>query len=424
MEIELSGAIELLLPSPSLVQVFFEAIANSLDAGASEVFIRIEIKKFRPPEGFKISITDNGQGFNDESFYRFEKLTRKKDELHMGLGRLAFVNYFKEILVESIWGANRRSFIYSEKDDWKKSNKIEKLDSEKPNATTLTFTGFKGERIKAHDDIKPSALKSKIIEQFLPKLLKRKRENQNLTIKIDLQVEESSTQGELISGEEKITLGDVPQLETSYIKDPLLDAYDGIEMLYQVKEGLGERNFLVAASIGDRTITINKLLQPASVPLNHSVIFIFSSKLFRADTSRQKIILSEGIADIDLNRILRREIGKILTEQIPQLAERNTQTKGQLEKQFPHLLGLFEESTVGIIDKNAAIDIAQHKFFKAEKEILQCENLDDAAYEKSLELSSRTLTEYILYREKIIRKMRAMTPDNSEEEIHELIVPR
>ena len=50
--------------------------------------------------------------------------------------------------------------------------------------------------------------------------------------------------------------------------------------------------------------------------------------------------------------------------------------------------------------------------------------MSETAYEKSMELSSRTLTEYILYRDKIIGRMKEMTADNAEAEIHNLIVPR
>lgn len=114
----------------------------------------------------------------------------------------------------------------------------------------------------------------------------------------------------------------------------------------------------------------------------------------------------------------------MLTECIPKISETNAKTKKKFEDQFPHLLGYFDSSTVGLIDREEALNGAQQKFFRIQKEILQCENLSDAIYEKSLEASARTLTEYILYREKIIAKMKAMTPGNSEEEIHNLIVPR
>jgi hypothetical protein len=117
-------------------------------------------------------------------------------------------------------------------------------------------------------------------------------------------------------------------------------------------------------------------------------------------------------------------VGKILAEKIPQINENNRKIKDGFEQKFPHLLGYFEEETAGLIDRDDALQIAQQKFFHVQKEILQCEEMTDREYEKSLELSSRTLTEYILYREKIIRRMKEMTKDNSESEIHNLIVPR
>jgi hypothetical protein len=39
MDVETSNAIRLFFPNPSLVQVFFEAVANSLDAGATEITV-------------------------------------------------------------------------------------------------------------------------------------------------------------------------------------------------------------------------------------------------------------------------------------------------------------------------------------------------------------------------------------------------
>ena len=180
-----------------------------------------------------------------------------------------------------------------------------------------------------------------------------------------------------------------------------------------------------AVSVDQRTIPI-KLLQPGAVPSDHSAIFLFSSKLFegRADTSRQKLNLPDDIQEAELFRVLRREVGKVLSESIPQIREKNTRTEMQFEQQFPHLLGLFEETTVGLIDKDEALEIAQRRFFKAQKEILQCEKLDDSTFEKSLELSSRALTEYVLYREKIIANMRETTTATSEAYVHNLIVPR
>lgn len=421
MEIESSSAIEFFFPNPSLVQVYFEAIANSLDAKASEISICIEIKKFNPPEGFEISITDNGDGFTDESFERIRKILRKKDAFHKGLGRLVFLNYFSQITVDSVFESTRRTFVYSENFDGK--YKIEKLNSAQTKETTLKFTGFKGASINTYNYLKPEILKEKIIEHFLPTLLDRQRNDLNFKININLHTEESNDQREFISSDSFIVKDDLPKLTSIIIKDATLDAFDGVEMLYQIKPGPGERSLQIAISIDGRTIPIS-LLQPNSVPWNYSVIFLFISKMFKANPSRQKLELPDGISESNLNHVLRREVGKILAEKIPTIGEKNAVTRSDFEKQFPHLSGFFEENTAGLIDKDDAIDIAQRRFFKEEKAVLQCEKLDDVTYEKSLELSSRALTEYILYREKIIRRMKEMTPDNSEDEIHELIVPK
>jgi len=73
MDIETSNAIKLFFPNPSLLQVFFEAVGNALDAGASEISIKIEIQAFNAPDTLQISITDNGNGFTDDSFDRFKR---------------------------------------------------------------------------------------------------------------------------------------------------------------------------------------------------------------------------------------------------------------------------------------------------------------------------------------------------------------
>ncbi|AWI09655.1 hypothetical protein M2447_002182 [Ereboglobus sp. PH5-10] len=423
MDIETTNAVKLFFPNPSLVQVFFESVANSLDANASEISINIEIQRFSAPDTLKITISDNGDGFTNESFERFARLLKPQDAFHKGLGRLLFLKYFARIEVNSVWGDNRRQFTFSEA--FRDESKLEKLEKIQSNTTTLVFTNFIGERLKSYDDIKPGALKTRIIEQFLPTLHERRRTQRPFLIKISLQTEESNTQKEFFSDDETITADDLPELQSVSIEDPLLDAYEGVEMWFRVKAGMGERTLLTAVSIDGRTIPI-KLLQPHAVPPDHSGIFLFVSQLFKgaADTSRQKLILPDNISEPDLLSVLRREVGKIFTEKIPQIAEKNEEAKNQFEKQFPHLLGLFEENTVGLINKDEALDIAQSKFFKAQKEVLQCEELTDSTFEKSLELSSRSLTEYILYRDKIIRKFKDMSGDNSEAEIHNLIVPR
>lgn len=424
MDIETSSAIKLFFPNPSLALVYYEAIANALDAGATEIEINISIQAFTASETLNVKITDNGSGFTDESFSRFKTLMKPKDGFHKGIGRLVFLNYFDSVEISSMWEDNRRQFVFKESFDGRAD--IEKLpQATGGNQTKLLFTKFSKDKVKSYDDLKPGSLKEKIIAHFLPTLNDLRERQVDFKITISLETEESNVQKEFFSSDAVITPDDLPEMQFKEIRDDAVDAHSCINMHYYIKETTGSANLLTAVSIDGRTIPIN-LIQQSSIPHGYSVVFIFSSEFFsaRADSSRQKMLLPDGLSESALYATLRREIGNVLSEAIPQISETNVKTKKKFEDQFPHLLGYFDSSAVGLIDREEALNGAQQKFFRIQKEILQCENLSDAIYEKSLEASSRTLTEYILYREKIIAKMKAMTLGNSEEEIHNLIVPR
>lgn len=424
MDIETSSAIKLFFPNPSLALVYYEAIANALDAGATEIDIEISIQSFAASETLNVKICDNGSGFTDESFDRFKTLMKPRDGFHKGIGRLVFLNYFNTVEITSEWADKRRKFVFKENFDGNAD--IECLSNAvRGNKTTLVFTKFSKDKVKSYDDLKPGSLKEKIISHFLPTLNDLRDRKIDFKITIDLETDESNTQKEFFSSATTITSDDLPELKLKEIWDDAVDTHSGIKMLYYIKVTTTPANLLTAVSIDGRTIPIN-LIQPSSIPHGYSVVFIFSSDLFAAsaDTSRQKLLLPDGLPESALYALLRREIGNVLTESIPKISATNVKTKKKFEDQFPHLLGYFDSSTVGLIDREEALNGAQQKFFRIQKEILQCESLSDAIYEKSLEASARTLTEYILYREKIIAKMKAMTPGNSEKEIHNLIVPR
>jgi len=423
MDIETSGAIRLFFPNPSLTLVYFEALANALDAGATDVSINIDVQAFDKPDTLKITVSDNGDGFTDENFERFRKLLRPRDKFHKGIGRLVFLNYFARVDVDSAREKWRRTFTF--KDGFDGNAPLQALADQQEAKTSLVFSGFAKERVKSYDDLKPDALKPLLIEQFLPTLDARKREGKAFKISINLTTNESNAQKEFFPQEIEITPNDLPTMTKITIQDDTLDAISTIDMHYHVAPVTGKGSSLVAFSIDGRTIPAN-LIPPSSFPSGYLCVFLFESELFHsnADSSRQRLVLPEGTPEAHLFRVLRRELGKVLAEKIPQITERNEKTKEKFEEQFPHLLGFFEADTVGLIDRDDALSIAQQRFFKEQKAILQSEKLSDASYEKSLEMSSRTLTEYILYRDKIIRRMKEMTGGNAESEIHNLIVPR
>lgn len=192
MDIETAGAIKLFFPNPSLTLVYFEALANALDAHATEVSINIDVQAFDKPDTLKILISDNGDGFTDENFERFRKLLRPRDKFHKGIGRLVFLNYFNQVEVVSTRDKWRRSFIF--KDGFDGNAPLENLRNEHPAKTTLTFNGFAKDRVKSYNDLKPDALKPLLIEQFLPTLDARKRDGKEFKISIGLNTKENNAQ--------------------------------------------------------------------------------------------------------------------------------------------------------------------------------------------------------------------------------------
>jgi len=423
MDIETSGAIRLFFPNPSLTLVYFEALANALDAGATDVAIDIDVQAYDKPDTLKITVTDNGDGFTDENVDRFKTLLKPRDKFHKGIGRLVFLNYFDRVQVVTTRDRWQRKFLFKEGFDG--NAPLQMLEQEHEARTALTFSGFKGERIKSYDDLKPDAIKPLVIEQFLPTLDARKRDGRAFGISISLNTAESNAQKEFFPHKVTITPDDLPSMTMITIQDDSLDAISTIDMHYHVESASGKGSLLIAFSIDGRTIPVN-LIPPSSLPPGYMAVFLFESEMFHSntDSSRQKLVLPDGVPEANLYRVLRRELGKVLAEKIPQVTEKNEKVKEDFEKQFPHLLGYFEEDTVGLIDRDDALTIAQQRFFRVQKEVLQCETLTDAAYKKSVEMSSRTLTEYILYRDKIISRMKEMTAGNVESEIHDLIVPR
>ena len=423
MDIETSSAIKLFFPNPSLLLVFYEAIANSLDAGATKIDITVSIHSFKKAETLNVKIIDNGTGFNNESFERFKTLLKPKDGDHKGIGRLVFLNYFKKVEIISEWENKRRSFVF--KNNFDGSSTLETTTGKSSGYTELDFKGFYKDRIKSYEDIKPGSLKEKIIFHFLPTLNDLRDKDVDFNISISLKTDDQNSQKEFFSSNESITKEDLPVMRLKEIQEATVDFVSSIKMHYDVKKSNSSSNILTAINVDGRTIPIS-LLQSSKIPVGHAAVFIFSSEMFSAgsDSSRQRLDLSDKISESALYSLLRREIGNVLAEQIPQISRTNQETTKKFEEQFPHLLGYFDETTVGLIDREEALNSAQQKFFKLQKEILQCDHLSDSLYKKSLEASARTLTEYILYREKIIDKLKAITSGNSEEEIHNLIVPR
>ena len=424
MKINAENAIKLFFSTPSLQMIYNEAVANSIFAGASEIYIKITIDSFTKQNTLSITIEDNGEGFNDKNFGKFVELLNYEDESRKGIGRLIFLNYFNEIEVVSYYENNKkRSFTYSNDFEGKESEyTIETVEKSSKN-TILTMKGYSKKKLKEYNYLLPEAIKSHLISHFYPLFYTKKKNKESLKIKIELNTKESNDNHNFYSQSTTFNVNEMPQLIEERVSQERVNLFDTIDFHYSITEKQNPNNPIIALSVDKRTIPID-VISYSNIPKGYEIVFLLYSTLFdgKSNSSREELTLTEN-DKTTIKRIFRKKIAETIISQIPKIKEENSKTLNTLNEKYPHLQGYFEESSIGLIDRTETLKEAQNTFFNAQKEILEATHLNDEQYKKSIEISSRLLTEYILYRNIIIKNISQLNENNSESDFHNIIVP-
>ncbi|MBN2743974.1 MAG: sensor histidine kinase [Marinilabiliaceae bacterium] len=427
MKINIKQAVKLFFQNPSLEMVFIEAIANSLDANASKIDINIAIEAFEQQETLQIKITDNGEGFTDERFQKFCELLKVEEESHKGVGRLVYLSYFDTITINSKFGRQQRTFTYNNDFDGDHSDmKLTPLT--KPSfETSISFLDCTLKRLSSYNTIIPNYLRKKILERFYPRFYLMKQEGREMAITININVSKIKKNQHIGPRQVSITLNDIPDLQSVPLNADLISLFEKMELKYSVKklDQASEPFVITALCIDNRTFNLDDIISNENLPLGYEMIFLLSSTIFngQVDPSRESITIKDDVLK-PIKKLFRDKIAEIIQANIPGIKERNETTKQSISNSYPHLVGYFEEEEIGIISRSKSIENAQQKFMRDQKTILEATSLDDTAYDKALDLSSRSLAEYIVYREKIIDKIATITDKDSEADIHNIILPK
>lgn len=425
MNISADNAIKHFFSSPSFKMIYIEAVANALDAQASVISIDIDLSSFSHPESLQITISDNGSGFNDTNYERFSKLMESADNQHKGLGRIIYLKYFESVEIESVYERkNKRFFIFKDNIE---NHKVEKnIFSDADNYSKLNFKNFIGSTLNSYDDIVPNKIKSILLETFSPLLYHYKEIGKNFKITISLNnVKDENPDKGFYNGSVYLDLNDLPAYNLKEFNITELDMFDKKwKLLYYVKTNALRDTFSTYLCIDRRAIPF-KIAADPQLPVKTEAVFLLSSDYLnsKTDDSRQIINLSDNDKAIISNYYVD-EVIEILDSTVPDIKQKNEEIKESIQNIYPHLLGFFKNKVVGIINKNRIISEAQEAFNREEKEILESQNLSDEQYNKSLDFASRTLAHYILYRNKIIQKLKHLVNNNkTEKSIHNLILP-
>jgi hypothetical protein len=221
MDINLKNAVSHFFPNVSFEHVYFEAVANAVDAGATEISIDVSLTGFDKPETLSVVITDNGDGFTDKNFAKFKSLLEVENPLHKGLGRLVYLAYFNRVVVKSTYDKIKaRDFVFSDAFDGK--SKVREVGDQAP-GTTLQFVKFSGTRVKSYDYLVPERIKQALIKQFLPLLFTKKKSKHDLTVSIELKTDTPNPTYDFVSGKCKLTASEVPDFTEVTFSDTSID---------------------------------------------------------------------------------------------------------------------------------------------------------------------------------------------------------
>ena len=412
MNVKLSEAVKMFFNGSSLEMIYFEAIGNALDANATDINIEIDIKNVSKAKTLKINISDNGEGFTNKRFSKFSNLFDVEESSHKGLGRLVYLFYFEKTEIESFYDENKkRTFVFSEDftGDCSKVEEVEKRNS----GTVLKMTGYSLQKVAKSDYIISSKVKQRILEEFYSRLFQLKKDKKNIKITI------SST----IGGSKStccISDKDIPNLEFVELETGI-NLIDKLNLYFSIEQSnLDESSLTSAISVDNRTIKID-LIADENIPKQYKMVFLLFSDYFtgKVDATRQNLTIPpKDFKQIQV--LFRQKVSELITERIPKVKRRNKEIKTNLINRYPHLSGYFDSEDIGFLRRNDILDSAQKEFFRAQKELLEADNLNDEQFEKSIEISARALTEYILFRQLTIDTLKNTTFSTSESELHSL----
>jgi len=379
------GVLQDIKKSKSLSPIF-ECFTNALEAirikqkiapkHKGEVFLKIYASEtiVQSIELNSISITDNGIGFNDEEFKRFNtfKLTNKGFK-NLGSGRIQYVHYFDTTTIKSVFEREgkyfEREFVVSKREDFLKQNaivkhRICKETSATTTGTTVVFSTLL-ENSGIYNDLNENTLKEKILERYIHYFCYNKTKLPKIKIEFYVQ--------SILKGESTISQIDIPSIDKSknisiqYSKK-IITGVEKIERTedftidaFKVSKKLLKENKLNLVSKGEvieeSDVTLQSLSSSDIVKGNKYLFLVSSNYIDARDTNLRGILKIPTKESFEKDLFANQE--EILVEDIQ--AELNNSINSMYpeieEVKQKHQEGLAKLKEMFLLDDETAKDI-------------------------------------------------------------------
>ncbi|MCX8481602.1 MAG: hypothetical protein ORN58_06765, partial [Sediminibacterium sp.] len=367
-----------------------------------------------------------GCGFTKQRFEKFNTLLEDEDKNHKGLGRLVYLKYFKNIEVESVFNSNQIRIFTFDIDGTIETKSVQEIPSEISNYTNIKFTGYLLDRIYNKEYVDADSIKKSLYERFLPRLYKLKNENKEISINIQCNLNPIVTLNNkelpiLKKIDCKLEIGNKNELFPSTIQYAINDQPDS-----------KTKDFITGLCIDDRIYKgLGNIIEDKNLP-NGTFIFLLDSNTIQVNADRETI--NENTINLKkIKNIFRNEIVNLLKNELPNLQNTIQTEIDSIEDKYPHLNSYFEKNQIGFVESKTLIQDAQEQFSKDQMDVIEKQdNMTETTYQKSFDLSARTLANYILFRKFNIEKFKKLSEQKfkkkseaiHEIKIHDLILPK
>ena len=455
MKFNLKRSIEELRQISFMLPVF-EAIANSLEAKATNIVVRL----FPTPtldlnlpykQIEKIEIEDNGEGFTSENIESFS--TVKSDfKLELGckgIGRLTWLRVFHDVSVQSTIKAERKRVYITFKPDFDAVAGVQKEDFDATENKTVVTLGNprndyrepikvgKNKTEKSHCSFHGiQEVKDLILSHFFIKLSLLKKKGTPFNIDIEIVGKKSSEAG-------SITSADISDLKEESFSIAINDSSKDFVLYYTFLKN--DRNLcVVCLCANNRAVkTVNSL--KFSIPNKESAFLLLTSPYLdeNVNDARNEFAIKEKQRDFvapisleDIERSLQEKVSKILRETFPENMSDNQDAIEKLIDEHPHLSTYIRKQNP-LLSLENILKAAKEAYDKEKnsardrlKKLLKNKNIDVKELEKAMnnvsDISARELAQYIFYRQEIIEVIKTCydVKEKNEKILQDIFMPK
>ena len=413
MQVDLKTYLDRNFKSSSLGLVYFELLANALDAGAENVSIDIKYEDGKA-DSLEVIIADDGEGIDDLGFGRFCVLLQGRDFAHKGVGRIVTLPYFDNVTYVSYFEDKRREFRFTY--DFERSHCSVTDQKELPlkRGTTVKMSGYKKAKIWTVDYVDARSIKQKVVNHFIVRLFEMAQKKPNFRIEITVN-------------------GGVPYptevISRSDIKDLVEDSFDvpgfaAAKVFYSFVTGLPDagRYAELTAVVDTRCAkfpadVVGGVLLPAGTSLN---VFV-DWPGFSVDEIRNISEVKDDRSLVPFATALRDYLAKLLRRRFPEIDTKNAEAVEEICYEHPSLVGYVSDNEVGLVDQPSALKAAREQYLRVEDELKHRAKIGAAKPREIETFQQRALAEYVQHRQRIIDCLAALGPGSKEKDAHNLI---